>query len=223
MPHCAVIIVAAGSSRRAGFDKLMAPLNGKPVLRRTLDAFLACPEVSEIILVTPPERFGAVMAAGAAPAIPVKRADGGTERHFSVSAGLDALDKQAEWVAVHDGARPLITPAQFSRCLSAAVEHGAAASASPIVDTLKRADANGFTGEAVSRDNLWAMETPQIFSLPLLRQAYTRVLEAGQLVTDEVSALEFIGHRTKLVSNDTPNPKITLPGDLAQVEKFYLI
>lgn len=217
MIFCSAIIVAAGSSRRAGFDKLMADLKGKPVLRRTLEAFASCPEINEIIVVSPAERYESLMAYGELP-LPVRRVEGGSERHFSVSAGLNTLSPEAEWVAIHDGARPLIAPRQIKKCLEAARETGAATSAHPIVETLKRADANGYSGESVDRENLWAMETPQIFSRELICHAYEQVLQAGHLVTDEVSALEYCGHKTRLVKNETPNPKITYPEDILLAE-----
>lgn len=217
---CSVIIVAAGASRRIGFDKLMAPLDKKPVLRWTIEAFACCPEVEEVILVTSPERFIAVTEPYKKLPFLVKRVDGGSERHFSVAAGLKALSSSCAWVAVHDGARPLISPQQFQRCLHTAQQTGAAASAKPVVDTLKRIDKQGFSGESVDRDNLWAMETPQIFSRTLINTAYHTVLEQGLLVTDEVSALEHIGHKTRLVANDSPNIKITHAGDLALIAKL---
>ena len=117
-------------------------------------------------------------------------------------------------MAVHDGARPLISPLGVRACLAAAQRTGAAACAHPVVDTLKRVDEHGCTlPEPVSRERLWGMETPQIFSLSLLQRAYTAVRERGLTVTDEVSALEAIGVPTTLVQVGV-NMKITMPGDL---------
>jgi 2-C-methyl-D-erythritol 4-phosphate cytidylyltransferase len=123
-------------------------------------------------------------------------------------------------VAVHDGARPLIHPSQISRCLAKARETGAAASARPVSETLKRADEAGRVCGSVDRSGLWIMETPQVFARPLLVQAYEAVLREGVLVTDEVSALERLGHPVWLVDNPTPNPKITWPPDLAVAERL---
>ncbi len=215
MVTCSAIIVAAGSSRRAGFDKLMAPLDGTCVLRRSLDVFLECPAICEVVLVCPEDRFAQVMH-GLHPGVPVKRVDGGSERHFSVASGLDALTSKCPLVAIHDGARPLLRLEHLMNCIEAAARYGAAASAHPIVDTLKRGDDAHFSrAESIDRNHLWAMETPQVFDLHLIREAYSRVLESGALVTDEVSALECMGRSTYLVQNPWPNPKITLPGDLA--------
>ncbi|MDO4750912.1 MAG: 2-C-methyl-D-erythritol 4-phosphate cytidylyltransferase [Akkermansia sp.] len=216
---CAVI-VAAGSSRRAGFDKLAAPLAGVPVLRRSVDAFVAA-GCAAVVVVCPEERWRAVGLSEAEFAVPVKRVDGGAERQNSVEAGLNALPEGTQWVAVHDGARPLITPEGIRACLQAAQTTGAAACAHPIVDTLKRADAQAHSlPERVSRDNLWGMETPQIFDLALLRRAYQGVAQQQLVVTDEVSAMECIGVPTRLVQGGV-NLKITLPGDLELAELIW--
>ncbi|MEZ5302184.1 MAG: 2-C-methyl-D-erythritol 4-phosphate cytidylyltransferase [Verrucomicrobiales bacterium] len=137
------IIVAAGSGRRMGFDKLFADLGGEPVLARTLRAFHACEAVSEIIVVAAEARAGEVASLAAnigagkvAAAIP-----GGAERHQSVWRGIQAASPESALLAVHDGARPLIAPEAIARCLAAAAERGAAACARPVADTMMRADA----------------------------------------------------------------------------------
>ena len=219
MKCCAAIIVAAGSSRRAGFDKLLAPLHGVRVLERSIRAFASCREITEIVVVCPEERFHAINGANLETEIPVTRVDGGAERHESVQNGLAALLYTPEFVAVHDGARPLITVEQISRCIQTAREYGASASAHPVTDTLKRADKERFTlPEQVERDGLWCMETPQVFQYPLLLDAYVEVSERNIQVTDEVTALQLIGHPTRLVHNHEPNPKITWPEDISRAE-----
>lgn len=216
----AAVIVAAGSSRRAGFDKLAAPLAGVPVLRRSVEAFVAA-GAAAVIVVCPESRWVETGLAEANFSIPVIRTDGGAERQDSVYAGLRALPEGMEFVAVHDGARPLVTPEGIRACLEAAVQTGAAACAHPVVDTLKRADAEGLSlAEPVSREHLWGMETPQVFHLALLREAYDTVREQGLTVTDEVSAVETLGVPTRLVQVG-PNLKITLPGDLELAELIW--
>ncbi|MEG0587999.1 MAG: IspD/TarI family cytidylyltransferase [Akkermansia sp.] len=215
MSFISAMIVAAGSSRRAGFDKLMAEIDGICVLRRSLNVFLHCSLIREIIVVCPESRFQEAIPDLAHLQIPVIRVDGGTERHFSVWNGLKALSKESSLVAIHDGARPLLSQYQLIRCLDAATVCGASASARPIVDTLKRADTTGMTiPERIDRDGLWAMETPQVFDVSLIRRAYEKVISDGSLVTDEVSAMAGIDIPTQLITNDSPNPKITLSGDL---------
>lgn len=210
----AVIIVAAGSSRRMGFDKLMAPLNGKPVLHHTVQAFLNAENVSQVVLVTPQERLDTLAISDDR----LVRVDGGKDRHDSVSNGLAAIDENTEYIAVHDGARPLITSAQISRVLEQAKIHRAATSARKVTETVKRSNNENFASESVSRENLWLMETPQIFDAKLLREAYAHITETGALVTDEVSALELIGVPTYLVENPDPNLKITFQQDLDLAE-----
>ena len=214
------IIVAAGSSRRAGFDKLAAPLAGAPVLCHSVRAF-AQAGAGCMVLVCPEERWSSLRPWEHAGSVPLLRVDGGARRQDSVCAGLAALPSEVEWVAVHDAARPLITPAGIGACLAAAQQSGAAACAHPVVDTLKRVDATGRTlPEKISREALWGMETPQIFRVPLLVQAYEKVAAEGVEITDEVSALERLGVSTSLVQAG-PNMKITLPGDLELAELLY--
>lgn len=203
-----------------GFDKLAADLRGESVLTHSLLAFEACPEVVEIRVVTSSGKVGGVTEAAKRLGLSkfVEAIEGGAERHLSVNAGLERVGERCTLVAVHDGARPLITPAAISRCVGVARDHGAAALAHRVADTLKRGDDKRQVVGAVSRDDLWAMETPQIFSLALLREAYAVVLEQGEVVTDEVSAVTGIGHPVKLVENNEPNLKITVPGDLVVAE-----
>ena len=210
------IIVAAGSSRRMGFDKLEADLDGESVLTRSLLAFQACPEVGEIWVVTNPEKFDVIEAA--VDRLGISRfagtVEGGAERHLSVSVGLERVGEEFDLVAVHDGARPLVSAAAITRCATEASRVGAATLAHRVADTLKQGnDALEVCG-AVSRENLWAMETPQIFQRELIQKAYDNVLAEGAVVTDEVSAMETIGVSVSLVENTEPNLKITVPGDL---------
>ncbi len=216
---CAVI-VAAGSSRRAGFDKLAALLDGVPVLRRSVDAFVSA-GAAGVVVVCPESRWVETGLAEASFPVPVCRVDGGAERQDSVAAGLAALPAGTRMVAVHDGARPLITPEGILACLAAAEKNGAATCAHPVVDTLKRADSTGKSlPEKVSREHLWGMETPQIFQLELLQRAYAHVKAQNLVVTDEVSAVEALGVATQLVQGGA-NLKITLPGDLELAELIW--
>lgn len=205
-----------------GFDKLLVPLAGEPVIVHTLRAFQFCPDINAIVVVTGREREEVIRRLADDLALTKLRrfVSGGAERHLSVKNGLDALPPETELVAVHDGARPLIRPEQISRCVARAREHGAAACARPVSETLKRATADGCAGEAVDRENLWVMETPQIFRRDWLVDAYQKVMELDLLVTDEVSALEHTGRPVRLVENQTPNLKITWPGDLAVAERL---
>lgn len=209
---CTAIIVAAGTSQRMGYDKLAVPLDGVPILARSLAVFMACEEISEIILVTPPERMALLDETMFTK--PVLRIDGGTERYLSVAAGLAAVPLGSDFITIHDAARPFVSQSDIRAVLAAAREHGAASLARRVTETLKRADDLDFTAAAVPRENLWFIETPQIFRADLIRAAYKDVLENQLPVTDESSALEAIGIKTKLIASTSPNPKITTPADL---------
>jgi len=213
-----VIIVAAGSSQRMGFAKLLANLAGKPVLQRSIEAFSNCTDVSEIIVVCPQDRYDALELEFSEKV--VTRVDGGDDRHDSVAAGLNHLSTDAKYIAVHDGARPLITQKQISKVLASAVEHHAATSARPVTETIKRVSTEGFVSESVCRDHLWLMETPQIFKAELLKKAYDLVQQNNERVTDEVSAMELINCKTYVVANEQANPKITYPEDIPLAEKI---
>jgi len=210
-------MVAAGSSRRMGFDKLTADLAGKPVAIHSLLAYEECASVERIVLVTREERVEEFEALAQEHGI--TKLDcvvpGGAERHLSVWNGFQAARPKAEdYVAVHDAARPLITPAAIEACLANARHHGASACAAPATDTLKRATEDGAVTGSVERDHLWAMQTPQIFLASLLERAYRQILRIEQTVTDEVSAMQHLGVSVVLTRIGEPNFKITLPRDL---------
>ena len=198
-----------------GFDKLAAPLGGLPVLRRTLETFMQAESISEIVVVCPEERWSLLEGYFIKP---VSRVDGGETRQESVMAGLAALSLDSALVAVHDGARPLVSSDDIDRCVAAARENRTAALARRVTETLKRYDPVDFNSEGVQRENLWFMETPQVFEIPLLVDAYAEVSARGLTVTDEVSVMEAVGIRVKFVESTSPNLKITTPADLALAE-----
>jgi 2-C-methyl-D-erythritol 4-phosphate cytidylyltransferase len=218
--RCPAVVVAAGSSRRMGFDKLTAPLAGRPVLRVTLERLAACPAISEIIVVCPESRWREIPLAGIP--TPIRRVDGGVERQDSVAAGVRATHPDSRWVAVHDGARPLVHPQDILRCLEAASLHRAASLARRVTDTVQRADLADLALETIPREQLWLMETPQIIERTLLLQALDSLHTAGRLVTDEVSAVATLGIRARLIEASHPNPKITTPADLPLAHALLL-
>ena len=206
----AAIIVASGSSRRMGFDKLAALIDGNPILWHSVRAFSSNSSITQVVVVTPPERFEWLSDLGEK----LHRVDGGKERSDSVNAGLAALNSDITHVAIHDGARPLVSPQSITATFEAAQKTGAAALARRVTETLKRSSPKGVTIESVSREDLWIMETPQIFSRVLIKQAYQQVVSGDAQITDEVSALQLLGQGTTLVENTYPNPKITVQADL---------
>ena len=211
-----VVLVAAGSSRRMGFDKILTALAGEPLIRHTARAFELCNAVREIVVVCAREHESGVRAALDGLSKATGFVAGGETRQASVWNGLELLETQ--YVAVHDAARPLATPDLIARCLDAALEHGAAAAAEPMTDTLQRSDEVGCCAELVERAGLWRMQTPQIFKTSELRRAMENVRAAGVTVTDETSALRRIGGRVFLVENADWNFKVTYPRDVATAE-----
>ena len=216
------IIVAAGSSRRMGFDKIFTLLHGKPVLYWSLAAFQNCENIDEILVVTREELIADVEKLVRAEKLTKVRSvvAGGAERHLSVWNGLKAVKSEgSQYVAIHDGARPLVTPKLISDCIELAKKHGSACCAAPVPDTVKRASYEQLVTESVERENLWAMQTPQVFSSALILQAYAALMARNELVTDEVSAVQKLGKRVALLRNDDYNFKITFPRDLPLAEQ----
>lgn len=214
------IIVAAGDSRRMGFDKLFAVIAGKTVIAHTIRAFEDAKCIDGIIVVARENRHDEIKTIVGEENFEKIRSiiPGGERRQDSVRAGLDHLDSITKYVAVHDAARPLVTPEQIERVFQQCVNHDAAALAEPINDTLKRADADFLVSDSVDRHQLYAMQTPQIFERQLIEEAYRTVCAANLFVTDEVSAAERLGRKVVLVLNDDFNFKITYPRDLPLAE-----
>jgi 2-C-methyl-D-erythritol 4-phosphate cytidylyltransferase len=214
------IIVAAGDSRRMGFDKLFATIAGRPVIAHTMRAFESARSVSEIIIVAREDRRDEIKRIVQAENFKKVRSiiPGGKHRQDSVRAGLDCLAAATKYVAIHDAARPLITAEQIERVFEQSRIHAAASLAEPISDTLKYANSEFFVTSPVDRHQLYAMQTPQVFERRLIEDAYRAVYAENALVTDEVSAVERLGRKIVLVPSTDLNFKITYPRDLALAE-----
>ena len=207
------ILVAGGSSQRTGFDKLFAVIAGEPVIAHPIRAFERATSVDEIVVVAREDRHDEIRNISRDKGFKkvLSIVPGGERRQDSVRAGLDRINHDAKYVAVHDAARPLISPEQIERAFAQCRVHGAAALAQPVNDTLKRADADLLVVGLVDRRQLYAMQTPQIFERKLLEGAYRAVYAENILVTDEVSAVERLGYKVALVLDDDFNLKITYP------------
>ena len=214
------ILVAAGDSRRMGFDKLFAAIAGEPVIAHTIRAFQRARCVDQIIIVSREDRHDKIKAIVLEQSFNKVQSvvRGGKHRQDSVRAGLTELDSAVQYVAIHDAARPLVTPEQIDRVFQQCVQNGAAALAEPISDTLKRADSDLLLAGSVDRDQVYAMQTPQVFERQLIEDAYRAVNRDNVPVTDEVSAVERLGRKVVLVINDDFNFKITYPRDLPLAE-----
>lgn len=220
----AVVIVAAGTSRRMqGHDKLWIPLAGRIALARTIDVFEASPLVDAIVLALNPARVQDARALcereswrKIAAIIP-----GGERRQDSVCLGLDALAETApgtSWVMIHDGARPFVTNEMIAAGLQAAQVSGAAIAAVPVKDTIKVVR-GGSVHSTLDRAELWAVQTPQIFSFSLIHAAHHSPAAAND-VTDDAALLELLGHPVTVFPGAYTNIKITTREDLLLAELF---
>src|ERR1700722_17731270 len=216
------IIVAAGTSQRMGFDKLLSLIAGKPVIAHSIERFEQCDSIDEVMLVVRADRraeFQKVVDAFEFTKVN-RLVDGGSERHLSVWNGISQLPEACQIVAVHDAARPLVSSDLISRSVLLARDCGAVSLAAPIVETIKRADLEQSVTGSVDRSGLWAMQTPQVFRFDWLLDAYKRIVDSGRSVTDEVLALQEAGYPVRLLLNTDWNIKITFPRDLDLVEKM---
>jgi len=199
-----------------GFDKLFAVIAGEPVIAHPIRAFERATSVDEIVVVAREDRHDEIRNISRDKGFKkvLSIVPGGERRQDSVRAGLDRINHDAKYVAVHDAARPLISPEQIERAFAQCRVHGAAALAQPVNDTLKRVDTDLLIVGSVDRHQIYAMQTPQIFERKLLEDAYRAVYAENILVTDEVSAVERLGCKVALVLDDDFNLKITYPRDL---------
>lgn len=209
----AVIAAAGSSSRMGGRDKLAEPLDGIPVILRTLAAVEAVPEIREIVVVTREDRVEEYRRLLGQCSRLRAVVPGGSTRQESVRNGVRALSPDCTLAAIHDGARPLVTPEVFARCIEAARNCGAATAAVPVKDTIKLADEAGRVLDTPDRSRLWAVQTPQIFD----RERYLRAAEEaehrGLSCTDDCQLFEAMGWEVQLVMGDYRNLKLTTPED----------
>ena len=221
-PRCAALVAAAGSSTRmgGGTNKLLLPLDGIPVLIRTLDALQRAERVDEIIVATQEEELVEIAQLchtyGITKCKKVVR--GGESRAHSVMLAALEADKSMELLAVQDGARPLVTPALIDSVIAAATRCGAAAPAVPVKDTIKCVREDGAVAQTRDMSALRAVQTPQVFTADVLKAALQSVLEQGIEVTDDCGAVERLGKVVFLTEGEETNLKITTPADLVLAE-----
>lgn len=214
LKSCGVVIVAAGSaSRMGGIDKVMAPLAGEPMIARTVRAFQECDAVKKIVVVTREDLILPITSLCSGMSKVKAVVAGGSSRQESVHLGLNALSGEVQLVAVHDGARPLVSWQMIDRVIRAANTYGAAAPAIPVKDTIKVVK-GGVVEQTPDRSTLFAVQTPQVFDFDLLRGALKKVEQEQLQVTDDCSAVEQMGMRVKIVEGDERNLKVTTPLDL---------
>lgn len=219
----AAVIVAAGSSRRMGRDKLWLPLSGRITLAHTLDVFQASPVIDTIILVTSAERHeeASLLCKEMRWHKVVAIVPGGARRQDSVRQGLDTLalhQPECQWVMIHDAARPFVTQTMLEEGLHSAQLHQASIAAVPVKDTIKIVQDNQILSTP-DRSQLWAVQTPQVFAFPLIHQAHHHPI-AQEDMTDDASLLERLGQKVTIFPGSYTNIKITTQEDLLFAEAF---
>ncbi len=212
----AVIVAAGKSERMGGVDKLMANVGGRPLLGRVVDLFQECELVDEIVVVLGEGTLeqGRALASEFGWSKVSQICLGGSRRQDSVKEGLKRL-VDCQWAVIHDGARPLLDMALIEKGLIEAKEVGAAVTAVPVKDTIKLVSSDGFVQDTPRRENLWLVQTPQIFRFDLIWQAHEEISED---VSDDATMVEKLGHKVKLYMGSYENIKITTPDDLALAE-----
>ena len=216
------VVVAAGRGTRMGLEspKVLLPIAGRPVLRWALEAFESCPQIGQVVLVAAQEEVMAMRQRVRAWGMEKVRSvvSGGQTRTHSVMAGLAALPQDTDVVAIHDGARPCITPEDIARTLEAAKKQGGAAAGFPCRDTLQEVDGQGRVCGTPDRSTHWAVQTPQCFAYRPLRRAYEQALQRGECFTDDVAVARRAGIPVELVDCGPGNLKLTSPEDVALIE-----
>ena len=216
------VLLAAGNSTRmgGGRSKVLEELGGRPALCRSLEVLDRCPLIGEICLVCREQDRADMLPLTSGLATPVRVVPGGAQRQDSVERGVEALTGPWEYVAIHDGARPLVTEEVLAAVCRDAMAHGAATAAVPSKDTCKLADEAGFVAATPARDRLWAVQTPQAFSLALYRETLEKARAAGQSYTDDCQLIEAAGGSVKLTMGDYRNIKLTTPEDLLAARAY---
>jgi 2-C-methyl-D-erythritol 4-phosphate cytidylyltransferase len=210
------IIVGAGDSKRMGVDKVLLSLAGKPLLAWSVDICQSCGLIDQIVIVLNEDSIylGRDLARKRGWSKVVEVCLGGKRRQDSVRQGLKEL-WDCEWVVVHDCARPFLTPELIHDGLEAAQETGSAAAAVPVKDTIKLGDNHGMVVETLRRQQLWAVQTPQVFQFDIITKAHEQVVDE---VTDDASLAEHLGYKVKLYAGSYDNIKVTTPEDLVFAE-----
>lgn len=214
----ALIIPAAGSGSRLGeaTPKPFLEVAGKTLLEHAVAPFTEVGGLHQVVVAAPAKWMENARALRKLlpEGVGLEVVEGGAERQDSVRLALEAVSPEAELVAIHDAARPLIRSGMIGRALSAAAARGAALLGVPVQDTLKRCGADGSIQETVERRDLWQAQTPQIFRTALIRRAYEMAWREGFSGTDDASLVERLGEEVVIVTGDSLNFKVTRPADL---------
>lgn len=222
MSVCA-IVPAGGSGTRMGgtVPKQFQSLNGKPILYHTIKTLQNCETISEIILVVPEKEYETANTDWLGKLEIVKKVViGGEKRQDSVYNGFCEVSQDSEIVLVHDGVRPFLSQKMIADSIDAAREYGAAITAIPVHDTIKRVDTSGLVSQTIDREGLWRVQTPQAFRYSLLLDAFNKAKSENFYGTDEGALIEHLGEPVKIVEGLEQNIKITRPEDLELSKAF---
>ncbi|MEE0265963.1 MAG: 2-C-methyl-D-erythritol 4-phosphate cytidylyltransferase [Acutalibacteraceae bacterium] len=218
------IIVAAGSSTRMGkpVSKQLIKLNGTEVIVHTLKAFEASEAIDEIILVCREQDTEIIKALAESNGItkPLKLTKGGVTRQESVKNGVMLVKYNAEYIAIHDGARPLISPCDINSVVNNATRYKSSALGVPVKDTIKVIDENGIITATPERSSLIAIYTPQVFNLELYKNAMEKAKQDGKDYTDDCQLVEALGESVYVTIGSPTNIKLTTPEDIIIAESF---
>ncbi len=218
----AAVIVAAGRGTRMGaaVNKVLLDLAGIPVIVRTVRAVSESGLFDDIVVVTGEEDIGSVRRLLREAGLSAGVCAGGADRQESVRLGLLALPRETEIVAIHDGARPLVTKEILAASLESAKERGSGVAAIPVKDTVKRVEADGRVKETPERASLRAVQTPQSFRYREILAAHERCAGSGDRATDDAALLERSGTAVYLTPGSEENLKLTTPQDIAVAERI---
>jgi len=224
----AAVIVAAGRGSRMGLDrnKVLYPLCGEPIVVRTVRAFEQSGLFDGgIVVVTGEQDMDEMRAMLSAAGVSVRAVvPGGADRQESVFCGIRACDENADIIAIHDGARPLVTREVIGRTIDSAKQYGSGVAAVMLKDTIKRVDESGCVVDTPIRDTLRAVQTPQTFDAKLIREAHERFQNGkdGVRATDDAMLAEWMGHTVRLTDGDVENIKLTTPEDMLLAEQVMI-
>ena len=231
MISCAILLAAGSGTRMQGSveDKVLVPINCKPAILYSIEAFVASKVVDKFIIVyrdkVQKDGILSVIQKNGLSHLNIETTLGGSDRQTSVFCALKTIDPKCKQVFIHDCARPCISSEAIKELHIIAKQDGAACLAHPVVDTIKRIKSADKVRkqklENLDRSGLWAMETPQVFNFKDILAAYEYIVKEELIVTDDAAAADTIGIKCSLVKSTEPNPKLTSPGDLVYIE--YLL
>lgn len=221
-PFCSIVVVAAGSSTRMGEDKLLCDLGGMPVIGRTLGVLEDTPCVDEVVVVTQSAKIPLIIEMRRDYQLLKIRhiVEGGESRTQSSLIGVRLCAENAELIGIHDGARPLVTPELIAAAAQGALEHGAASPAAAVKETVRQAR-GGRVLKTLAREELFLMQTPQVFRAEVIRHALEDAVKLGLSLTDDAQAVLLLDGEVYLTEGSDENIKLTTPADLCAARAIF--